>query len=129
MVKRIIVSIFAGFLLFNLCGCLAILAGGAGGAGTAAWLSGKLTQEVNASYDNTIRAAKSALKSLGLDMTKETREETVDQIKSKYTDGREIWIDIHKINETSCKVEVRVGVVGNGKEAAGKIMNKIKRYL
>ncbi len=129
MVKKIVLAVFTGFILLNLCGCFVLLGGAAGGAGTAAWLSGKLTQEVNAPYDNTIRAAKLALKSLRLEMTKETREETTDQIMSKYSDGRTIWIDIHKVSETSSKVEIRVGGVTSDKAAASRIMDRIMRYL
>ncbi|MDD4893876.1 MAG: DUF3568 family protein [Candidatus Omnitrophica bacterium] len=129
MLKKMALAVFSGFLLLNLCGCFVLLGGAAGGAGTAAWLSGKLTQEVDASYDDSIRAAKSALKSLRLEMTKETREETVDQVMSKYSDGRTIWIDIHKVSETSTKIEVRVGGVPSDKAAASKIMDRILRYL
>ena len=129
MLKKIGVAIFVGFLLFNLYGCFLLLAGAAGGTGTAAWLSGKLTQQVNAPFDTTIKASKSALKSLRLEVTKETKEEAVAQIMSKYTDGRTIWIDVHKITDSSSKIEVRVGAMGRDKAAAEKIMNRIKRYL
>ena len=129
MLKKIGVAIFVGFLLFNLYGCFLLLAGAAGGTGTAAWLSGKLTQQVNAPFDTTIKASKSALKSLRLEVTKETKEEAVAQIMSKYTDGRTIWIDVHKITDSSSKIEVRVGAMVRDKAAAEKIMNRIKRYL
>ena len=129
MVKRLFVLVVAGLFLINMSGCVALLAGAAGGAGTATWLSGKLTQEVNASFDKTIKAAKSALKSLKLGVTKETTEKNVAQIMSKYTDGKTIWIDIRPITASSSKVEVRVGAVSADKEAADKILKKILRYL
>lgn len=128
MFKKIAAVIFMGFLLFNMYGCFLLLAGAAGGTGTAAWLSGKLTQEVNAPFDTTIKAAKSAVKSLRLEVTKETKEEAIAQIMSKYTDGKTVWIDVHKITDNSSKIEVRVGAVSN-KEAASKIMKKITQYL
>lgn len=129
MFKRFAVVIFSGLLLINMYGCVALVAGTAGGAGTAVWLSGKLTQEFNASYIQAIKAAKNALRAYKLDLLKETREEGVTQLRSKYTDGKEIWIDIRKITENSTKVEVRVGVVTPDKEAAGKILRKIAAYL
>lgn len=129
MLKKIAVAIFSGFLLFNLYGCFLLLAGAAGGTGTAVWLSGKLTQQVNASYDNAVKAAKSALKSLRLEITKETKEEAVAQIMSKYTDGSTIWVDIHKITASSSKIEVRVGAMGSDKAAATEIMKRINNYL
>ena len=115
-------------MLLQLCGCVALLAGAAGGAGTAAWLSGKLSQDVNASYERTIGAAKAALKSLKFEIAKETRDQGVTQIKSYYTDSKDIWIDIRPISESSTKVEVRVGMMSD-KDAADKIMKRIIRYL
>jgi len=129
MLKKIMFFVLAGFLLVNMYGCIAILAGTAGGAGTATWLSGKSTQEFNASYERTINAAKKTLLSFKLDLVKETRQDDISQLKSKYTDGREIWIDVRKITDKTTKVEVRVGAVNPDKEAATKILKRIGRYL
>lgn len=63
MLKNIAVFIFSGFLLMNICGCLLLAAGAVGGAGTAVWLSGKLTQQFNTPYERTVKAAESALRS------------------------------------------------------------------
>lgn len=129
MFKKIIVYIFSCLLLVNLCGCVALLAGAAGGAGTAVWLSGKLTQEVNSPFERTVEAAKSALSSLKLEVTKETKEQNVAQIMSKYVDGKTVWIDIHRITDSSSRIEVRVGAVGSDKAAADRILRRITRYL
>ncbi len=129
MLKRITIFALSGFLLLNIYSCAALLVGAAAGTGTAFWLSGKLTQEFNASYDRTINAAKTALKSLKLEVIKEIREENITQLRSKYSDGKEMWIDISKVTENSTKVEVRVGTVNPNKEAADKILKKIQRYL
>jgi len=129
MFKQIAVFIALGLLLANIYGCVALLAGAAGGIGTAAWLSEKMSQEVNAPFERTIKATESALKSLRLKVSKETVEQDVAQIMSKYTDGKTIWIDIRRITEASSKIEVRVGGVKSDKEAADKILKKILRYL
>lgn len=129
MCKKIAIFIFSVVLLLNTCGCFAILASGVAGAGTSAWLSNKLTQQFNVSYERAIDAAKKALRSLKLAITKETKEAEITQLKSAYTDGKEIWIDIRKITENSTKVEVRVGAVSPDKEAADKILKRIQSYL
>jgi hypothetical protein len=121
--------IFSGMMMLNLCGCFALFAGVAGGAGTAVWLSGKLTQECHASYHATINATKLALQSLNLPVVKETDEEEITQIKGSYSDGREMWIDIHRVTDYSTKVEVRVGGVSPDKEAAGMVLKRIQSYL
>jgi len=129
MFKRIIVFVFSGLFLLNIYGCVALLAGAIAGTGTAVWLSGKLTQEFSAPYERTINAAEKALRSLKLEITKEAKEANVTQLKSKYSDEREVWIDIRKITENSTKVEVRVGAVSPDKAAADKILKKIQAYL
>ena len=129
MCKRFAVFVLGVLLLMNLCGCFVLLAGVAGGAGTAVWLSEKLTQEVDASLEKSVKAVKSALKSLNLEVTKETLEKDVAQIISKYTNGKTIWIDLRPITSARSKIEVRVGGIKGDKEAADKILKKILRYL
>ncbi len=120
---------FFGLLMLHLCGCLAVVAGVATGAGTAVWLSGKLTQEFHAPYPATVDAARSAMHALNLQITKETNEERMTQIRGTYSDGREMWIDVHQISKKSTRVEVRVGAVNADKQAASLILKKIQTYL
>ncbi|MDD4899625.1 MAG: DUF3568 family protein [Candidatus Omnitrophica bacterium] len=115
-------------LAIGLSGCVALLAGAAGGVGTATWLGGKLSEEVKVPFDRSIDGSKAALKSLNLEVIKFVKEDTVAQIRSKYSDGREIWIDVHKVSDTNSRIEVRVGVTGD-KEAARKILDRILRYI
>ena len=67
--------------------------------------------------------------SMKLEITKETVKEDVAQIMGKYTDGKTIWIDIHRISEKSSKVDVRVGAVEGDKDASASILKKIQQYL
>jgi hypothetical protein len=128
MARIFIGLMLIGLLVFSASGCVAVLAAGAGGAGTAAWLSGKLSDEMSASYDDTISATKSALKSLDMPITKETKKKSVAQIMSKNADGAEVWIDIRPITTKTTKVEVRVGAMGN-KEASSRIIEAIKNRI
>lgn len=128
LVQKILIIPVLFFVFINMSGCVMLLAGAAGAAGTASWLSGKLTQEVDKPLPQCIKATKSALKSLRLTVTKETIKEDVAQILCKYTDDRTVWIDLHKMSEKITRIEVRVGAKGD-KEAAREILNKIMRYL
>ncbi|MFH1503983.1 MAG: DUF3568 family protein [Candidatus Omnitrophota bacterium] len=128
MLKKLVIFVILLGFVPCICGCFVFLAGAAGGAGTAAWLSNKLTQEVNASFDKSVEATKSALKSLRLKIEKETKKDNVAQIMSNYTDGKTIWIDIHNLTLKTSRIEVRVGIAGD-EEAARKIMDKILKYL
>ena len=128
MVRRIAVFVISVLFLVNIYGCLAVMAGAAGGAGTAMWMSGKMSQEFRATQSQCVSAVKSALKAFSLDIEKETVKKDVAQIISKYTDGKTIWIDIHRITKTSQRIDVRVGA-SSDKEAAFKIMQRIERNL
>lgn len=114
--------------LAQLYGCVALLAGAAGGAGTAAWLSGKLSQEVNVSFDRALEATRSGLESMKLKVTKETVKEDIAQVMSNYSDGRTIWVDVRRLTDSTSRIEVRVGAAGD-KQAAQKVLNQIRRYL
>jgi hypothetical protein len=129
MFKKTVVFVFSGFLLLNICGCFLLFAGAVGGAGTAVWLSGKLTQQFNAPYGRTVNATTKALKSFNFEIAKEAKEENVTTFRSHYADGKEIWIDVRRVTDTSTKVEIRVGAVSGDKDACSKILDRIKSYL
>lgn len=128
MFKNLLCVVVGLGLAVNLCGCALLLAGAAGGAGTAFWLSGKLSDEVSSPYERTIHAAKKAMKSLDMEIDKETKSNEVTQIRSEYADGSEVWIDIRPLTQATSKIEIRVGIKGD-KAASTKILERIKKYL
>ena len=128
MIKNAFLLILCILFLFNIYGCAVVVAGAAGSAGTAAWLSGKMTRQVNASSKESLKAARAALKDLKLHITKETKAEDIIQIKSNYTDGRTIWIDIRTTSHSTTQIEVRVGAVSD-KKAAKTVLDKILSRL
>jgi len=60
---------------------------------------------------------------------KETIDPNSAQIMSKYTDGKTIWVDVHRLSDSRSKIEVRVGAVNGDKEAENKIFKRIISYL
>lgn len=135
MLKKLAVFFSSLFLLTNMCGCEALLLGsiaGAGGAGTAIWLSGKLVQNVDFPLEQVTKAAKDSLESSKFSLTsKETISSghVVVQIRSRYISGERVRIDIHKITETRSRIEIRVGTVISNKEAADNILKGITGRL
>ena len=130
-VNQAMVLIFLVSFSVNMCGCVPLwVAGGAvaGGAGTAGWISGKLVQELDAPFESTVQAAKYTLESLDLVITKEIKKIDVAQIKSKYIDGKTIWIDVFGVSGSTSRIELRVGAIPN-KDATYKILDKIRDYL
>lgn len=128
MLRKISVFIISVFLVASLSGCATVLIAGAGGAGTAIWLSGKLSETVNAPYDRSIKAVKKALKSMNMPINKDTEKSDVTQIMSTYADGSETWIDIRPVTSSTTKIEIRVGMRGD-KDASSKIFKVIKKRL
>jgi hypothetical protein len=128
MMKRLSLLFIGAVCAVHAAGCVALLAGAAGGAGTAAWLSGKMTQDVSVSMDKSAAAARKAMGAMELSVTRETKKDEVIQLIGEYSDGRQVWIDIHRVTAGTSRIEVRVGATGD-KEAAEKIMAKIQRYL
>ncbi len=128
MFKKFCVGICSLILMVNISGCFLLLAGAAGGAGTAMWLGGKLSRQIEQPKDQVVVASKKAMSALKLDVVKETTKEDVVQIIGEYSDGRQVWIDVRALSPSSTQLEVRVGATGD-KDAAETIMNKIVRYL
>lgn len=83
---------------------------------------------MNVSLPKLVKAAASAFKAMRFTVTKTTVKDDVAQIIGEHQDKRVIWVDIHKITESTSRIEVRVGVKGD-KEASRMILAKIKKYL
>jgi len=128
MIKKTTLLFVTALLSLSLCGCVALLAGAAGGAGTAGWLSGKLSEEVKAPFDKALKATVSGLKSLKLEITKETVKEDVAQVMGKYKDARTIWIDVRPVTASVSRIDVRVGITGD-EEASREILARIRKHL
>ena len=132
MFRKISACIVGFLLLVNIYGCVALLTGAvAGGAGTAVWLSGKLTQYVNASLEQVEKAVKDSLPghALKIVVRENAAGETLAQIRSRYAGGEKISIDIHRISAVRSRIEVRVGTIINDKAAAERIVKGITERL
>jgi hypothetical protein len=118
------------FLIFSasLSGCVFLLGAAAGGAGTALWVSGKLSVQESATYDKAVQATKKALASMNMAIKQETRTDKVTKITSEYTDGSTVWIDLRPVDANSSRIVIRVGMRGD-KAASEKILEKIRKYL
>ena len=123
MLKRFFLGIVCVLFSLNICGCI-FLAAGAAGAGTAKWLSEKVGEEIDAPKDKVAQAAKDAMKGMKLDVYKETKAPEVTQLLAKYSDGRQVWVDVRIVAANNSRVEVRVGWM-NGEADARQILTQI----
>ena len=127
MFKRILFYIVGFIFVLHMYGCALLLAGAVGGAGTAVWLSDKLAQDINAPFEKSVQAAKTAFTKLNMTITKETKKDDVAQLISEYY-GKKVWVDVHKVSSKASRIEVRVGLTGD-EQAAREILNKILLYI
>ena len=128
MRKQFLAFLFLIMFSLSTTGCFLLLAGAAGGAGTAMWFSGKMMQEAKVSRQKAVTASERGLRSLGYPLTQKTIADKVTQIKAEHSDGRTIWVDVHGVQPKLSRIEVRVGVASD-KEAARELMNAIDKYL
>jgi len=128
MGKRFCVFLVSMVMLLHCYGCVAVLAGAAGGAGTAAWLSGKMVQEVASSPEQSLKAVKAAFKSMGFTITKETIKEDAIQVIGKHTNEKTIWVDVTPTISSGSKIQVRVGMMSD-QEATRALLSEIVKKL
>lgn len=128
MFRKISVLFFYFAFGCQLSGCVAVIGAAAGGAGTATWLGGKLSQKVYASVESTHRAAVRALAEMDFVTNKETVTDQVTQIVGQTSTGRPFWIDIRPIDSKETRLDVRVGVPGDQVESR-KLFDRITSKL
>ncbi len=111
-----------------LSGCVPLMVGAAAGAGAAAWINGDLEVNFDAPVSTVHSAAIRGLRKLELPITSEDKDKHHARIRSKYSDGKDVTIDITAITERTSKVKIRVGVFGDQARSEA-ILTSMKKYL
>jgi hypothetical protein len=94
-------------------GCIALVAGGAAGAGAVVYIKGQLNENINAPVSKVYDASISALKNLNLPIIEDRHDSLSAKIKSEFADGSDVWIEIESLAVESCKITIRVGIMGD----------------
>jgi hypothetical protein len=100
-------------VIFSLSGCVALALGGAAGAGGVIYVKGQIKDTVNAPIERTYKACQATLDSKKLVILSKSADVASAHIKSKYSDGKEIWIDLEAITSEVCEIRIRVGALGD----------------
>ncbi len=112
----------------NSAGCFWLLVGAAAGAGGIIWVKGKLKQELNVSLDTAHAAALKGLKKIELPVIIDRKDKLTSKIESEFADGARVWIDIDAISAKACRIEVRVGTIGDEKRSR-EVLDAIQNNL
>ncbi len=115
-------------VVLSLSGCVALAIGGAAGAAGVMYHEGRLVDKVNAPIDRAYDAALSTLAAKKLAVSSKSADIASAHIKSKYADGKELWIDIEAITSEVCEIKIRVGITGD-QDRAIDLLDGIKSRL
>ena len=115
-------------LSIQMCGCAGILVGAAGGAGAVTWLKGELKEDIGKSLNDVYEATVEALMELELPTVEQKKDAMTAKIVSSLADGKDIKIHIKSLTDTSSKISIRIGTLGD-KPMSRKILSTIHKHL
>ena len=125
---RILTVLLFVLLSMQMEACVALVAGGAAGAGTVVYVKGQLNENINAPVPKVYSASVSALKDLGLPIIEDRHDSLSAKIKSEFADGADVWIDIESVTAESCKITIRVGIMGDEYKSR-QILDHINKHI
>ena len=120
--------ILAGLALLPLLsGCVAVLAGAAG-AGTVAWVQGRLDATLDANFDQAEKAANRAVTQLQFVKVNEKKDALTATLIARTAEDKKIEIKVVRAGDTTSRVQISVGVFGDEGQSLA-ILDKIKANL
>jgi hypothetical protein len=124
--KQVVITIlFVGMAVF-IQGC--VIAAVGAGAGTVAYVRGDLQTVESKSLDDVYEAAEKAIKELGLNVTKKTKDAMSATIVARDAQDKKITIKLSASTEETTKLSIRIGVFGSETKSR-RIYEEIKKNL
>jgi Protein of unknown function (DUF3568) len=114
-------------LLPSLSGCVAVLAGAAG-AGTVAWVQGRLDAALDANYDKAEKAVNQAITQMQFAKVSEKKDVLTAKLIARTAEDKKIEIKVSRVGEITSRVQIRVGYFGDEAQSLA-ILEKIKANL
>lgn len=125
--KLILITMLVGVSLI-LAGC-ALFAGAAAGAGTYAWVSGKLTFTTPHDVARSHEATLAAFKRLEIVVVKDETSELGSKMEGKSkTTGETVTVDLEPQASNVTKIDIRVGFFGNH-DKEREVADAIRKHL
>ena len=117
----------AAVSLAALIGCVPVAAGAAG-AGTMAWVNGRLDAALESDYESVVRATNAAIQDLQFAKISENKDALEAILVARTAADKKIEIKIFKVVDKAAKVQIRVGFFGDQKLEL-TVLEKIKSNL
>jgi hypothetical protein len=121
--RALVATCLLAAVVLTSSGCF-VLAAGAAGAGTVAYIRGELDATLNEHYDKVIDASNAALHKLEFAKVNEVKDAFTDVITARTAQDKKVEITITKQAEKITKVSIRIGVFGD-EEKSRAILEKI----
>jgi ABC-type glycerol-3-phosphate transport system substrate-binding protein len=102
----------AAVLLAVLTGCVPVAAGAAG-AGTVAWMNGRLDATLESDFESVVKATNAAIKDLQFAKISENKDALEAILIVRTAADKKIEIKIFKVADKAAKVQIRVGFFGD----------------
>ncbi|HUH45729.1 MAG TPA: DUF3568 family protein [Arenibacter sp.] len=125
--KKINGLILSLFVCFQLCGCGALIAGGAAAGATYVYTAGWVEKNYTANVDKVYKASLIAAEKMGMVIETKTISVVSAEIKAVKGD-KEYWFKMEEKSQNLTTLSIREGVMGN-KEASQAIHKKIEKLL
>jgi Protein of unknown function (DUF3568) len=109
-------------------GCVVAAAGAAAGAGTVAWVEGKLVVTVDSGYDNAVRATDTTIAQLQFLKLSDDRDALTATLTARTAEDKKVIIDLKREGDHLTKLEIRVGDFGD-KPLEQAIFDRIRTNL
>ncbi len=126
-IKTSSLGLLLAITLLQNTGCFLVL-GAAGGAAGTVYVMGKLKDEISAPVPKVHQATKAGLKDLGLPIREDQSDKLTAKLKSEFSDGTDVWIDIESKSDTVSQISIRVGLTGDEAKSR-KILEALKKHL
>jgi hypothetical protein len=111
MLKRLYLIIAIMYLGISS-GCIALVIGAGAGAGTFAYVNGKLSRTYQANYETTYAVIKGILEDMKQPILEEKTDGTQTTIRSQRVDETPMTINVRIIDPVWTEVSVRTGHIG-----------------
>ena len=117
----------ATILLATLPGCVAVVAGAAG-AGTVAWVNGRLDATLDTDFETVVKATNQAITDLQFAKISEKKDALSADIIMRTAQDKKVDVKIFRVVDKASKIEIRVGLFGD-QPLQLSVLEKIKSHL
>jgi hypothetical protein len=109
-------------------GCVVAAAGAAAGAGTVAWVEGKLVVTLDHAYGHVLRASDQAITQLQFMKVSDARDALSAELVSRTAEDKKVRISLKKEGDHLTEVQIRVDTFGD-KALSLAVLDRIKANL